>query len=259
MDRERPQRTKLALAREALTDLGCSVDLRRPQTVTVESTPVMPGARAHALRSRLPDGPYAIVVVDEKAFDEWADAVEPELDSWLMAQRAAVQRGGASAALRFFLRRQAERLADPGAWGRDLRAQMSALEALDEHDLCRTIDPSSVSRLEIERPARLLLIDAETHEVPLVLGLGGFNRCPAPEDHAVVFRHLEEMYGCKPIGVARDTVIFSVARPPKTLTALRRAAWTRFLYGDPSLYSGPRGLCELALESRGSRWLCWWD
>jgi hypothetical protein len=74
-----------------------------------------------------------------------------------------------------------------------------------------------------------------------------------------LLRHLVDEYDARPLGVARDSLVLTLARPPQAVPELRRAAWTRFLYGDPTLFEGAFGLRELARASRDQTWLCWWD
>ncbi|MEU4221461.1 DUF4253 domain-containing protein [Actinoplanes sp. NPDC026623] len=116
------------------------------------------------------------------------------------------------------------------------------------------------------RPERVfvaLVPLAEPWLVPVTLHYGGWNRYPAPAEHAAIMRHWHHRYGAEPVVLTGTTLQYAVARPPATRPeALALAlAWEYRLYndGEYDLYRADTltGLAAGLLDA--PVWRMWWD
>ena len=97
--------------------------------------------------------------------------------------------------------------------------------------------------------------------VPVVLHYGGWNRYPAPAEHAAIMRYWQGRCGAEPVGLTGTTIEYAVARPPATRAdalALARE-YRQYNDGAPDLYRAET-LTELAAGLRNAPvWRVWWD
>jgi hypothetical protein len=96
-------------------------------------------------------------------------------------------------------------------------------------------------------------------DVPARLEFGGWNDCPAPEEHEAVLRHWHERFGAELVGLAVDRLECTVARPPRKRGEARRLAAEQVAYcGD--LLQGFASAEDLASTLPGlDVWSFWWD
>lgn len=96
--------------------------------------------------------------------------------------------------------------------------------------------------------------------VPAMLRMGGWNECPAPEEHVAMFRHWYERYGAVVACVTDDVVEFTVARPPSTIEEARILAREQYIYCADIVQQGVGSEAALARGLLGgSQWYFWWD
>lgn len=97
-------------------------------------------------------------------------------------------------------------------------------------------------------------------EVPAWIAFGGWNDCPAPQEHCAIFRHWEQRYGAEPVGITRDVVELKVTRPPATREAALELARVQYAYCSDIVDQGCETVANLAaglLDAPG--WFFWWD
>lgn len=98
------------------------------------------------------------------------------------------------------------------------------------------------------------------YEIPAYLSWGGWNECPMPEEHVVVLRHWNEVYGAEIISLTSDVLECTVSRPPTDKEAAFRLAHEQFIYCSDIIYQGVESLYALAAQLINSRtWYFWWD
>ena len=100
----------------------------------------------------------------------------------------------------------------------------------------------------------------EGWQAPAFLRYGAWNACPHPEEHVCLMKHWAERYDAEPLGMARDRVEMSVARPPHgRATALALAA-EQYAYCSDIVDQGTETLSALAAGLMdGTAWFFWWD
>ncbi len=107
---------------------------------------------------------------------------------------------------------------------------------------------------------RLMLIQSPPYNLPLEIGFGGWNECPAPAVHAALWRVWYDAYGIQPAYIGPDTVEFWVARPPTDPATVANIAWQQFLYDQDIVFQGTGTIQALAQDLAGSNhWYFWWD
>ena len=158
---------------------------------------------------------------------------------------------------------------DPVQWFRDRMAEdPEAFEGMEDddfdpeaaapmHSLAVGFDHRGKERDEIW----IATVDAEhSWELPLKLGYGAWNSCPAPEEHAIIARYWEEKYGAEIAVMTSDTVEFTVARPPVSKEACDELAKEMFVYCTDIVDQGVGSVPTLAKCVEGSTvWFFWWD
>ncbi len=161
-------------------------------------------------------------------------------------------------------------LADAGAMSvTDFFARRNAANAALFQELETGGWPESPCKLEpyLPRSAEVLFIakvpTPNSYEALGHIGFGGWNDCPADEEHIAVLRYWQERYGADLFAVGGDMIECVVERPPSTRDAALSLAREQLLYAPGSLdeFSGRIGsVPELAAALLNSRhWLFWWD
>lgn len=114
------------------------------------------------------------------------------------------------------------------------------------------------------RPKREVVIGllpvTESWEVPAWLKIGGWNECPPPEVHVVMFRHWEQQYGARVASVTGDVIEFTVERPPTTDADAMALARQQYVYCPDIVDQGVETVANLAASLKGAKvWFFWWD
>jgi hypothetical protein len=97
--------------------------------------------------------------------------------------------------------------------------------------------------------------------VPVTLHYGGWNKYPAPAEHAAIMRYWHQRYGAEPVVWTGTTVQYAVARPPTSRPDALALAWEYRLYndGEYDLYRAD-SLTDLAAGLLNAPvWRMWWD
>ncbi|RZI56578.1 MAG: DUF4253 domain-containing protein [Rubrivivax sp.] len=92
------------------------------------------------------------------------------------------------------------------------------------------------------------------------LRFGGWNACPAPEDHVALWRSWAERHGAQVACITGSVVEFVVDRPPATADEALALAREHFLYCDDLVIQGYgtlEGLAAALLDA--PVWSFWWD
>lgn len=93
-----------------------------------------------------------------------------------------------------------------------------------------------------------------------LLGFGGWNDCPFPQEHVAAFRHWHSQYGAEVIGVSGDVVNARAARRPATRAAALALAQEQFEYCSDIVHQGVGTLDALAATLMADDWwYFWWD
>lgn len=98
-------------------------------------------------------------------------------------------------------------------------------------------------------------------EIPAVIGYGGWNDYPTPEDHVAILRYWNHRYGAELVAMTGKTVELTVRRPPRTRPEALALAWEYFVYNDGYYdYYGAEDITQLAAGLLGAdTWIAWWD
>jgi hypothetical protein len=97
-------------------------------------------------------------------------------------------------------------------------------------------------------------------EVPVMMGFGGWNECPFPDDHATVIRHWNARYGAEPVCMTGDVLEFRVADPPTAKEAALHLAEDQFIYCEDIVTQGTETIENLAATLiNAKKWYFWWD
>ncbi len=95
---------------------------------------------------------------------------------------------------------------------------------------------------------------------PIYLRFGGWNACPDPVDHAILFKYWAEKYGTTIIAITSDTIECHVARPPTTKEAALALAREQYAYCSDIVDQGTETIPNLAQGLLNSNhWYFWWD
>jgi hypothetical protein len=107
----------------------------------------------------------------------------------------------------------------------------------------------------------IAIVDAEhSWELPLKLGYGAWNSCPAPEEHALIAKYWAEKHGAEIAVMTSDTIEFTVARPPVSKEACDELAKEMFIYCTDIVDQGVGSVPTLSKCVEGSTvWFFWWD
>jgi len=97
-------------------------------------------------------------------------------------------------------------------------------------------------------------------EVPALLGFGGWNDCPMPQEHVCLLKHWHETYGSEVVGITHDIIEMQVARPPQTRDAAMALALGQYAYCPDIVDQGVGEVESLAATLlNGTVWYFWWD
>lgn len=145
-----------------------------------------------------------------------------------------------------FLTKRDAFVADAGAFG-----QMGLVQPIRSYD-------EATAMAELGGSTSRVALVASTPALALLhLGFGGFNECPSPHQHALVWGHWRRTVGAEPVIVENDRLIGTIARPVDSRTLLVRFAREVALYDADALDEGFLPL--LGALYRNSRVGFWWD
>ena len=111
-----------------------------------------------------------------------------------------------------------------------------------------------------ERVYIVVLPTQDPAEAPAYLRWGGWNECPAPEQHVAAFRSWRERYGVVPVAMAGDVLnLVATSRPSSRDEALDLAR-EQYAYCTDIVDQGVQTLSNLAATlSERDWWYFWWD
>ena len=99
-----------------------------------------------------------------------------------------------------------------------------------------------------------------SYEIPAYLKYGGWNECPAPEEHVAMLRHWTEKFGAEIYAITEDVIECAVKAPPKNNEESMKLAKDQFAYCSDIVFQGTESLELLAASLKDSHaWYFWWD
>ena len=99
----------------------------------------------------------------------------------------------------------------------------------------------------------------EPWEVFAYLPFGGWNECPANEEHMAVAKYWFEKYGAVPALMTHDVLEYSLPAPVSQERAME-VAWEQFTYCSDIVEQGVGTVGRLADGlAKSSYWYFWWD
>jgi Domain of unknown function (DUF4253) len=107
-----------------------------------------------------------------------------------------------------------------------------------------------------------LLPTVDGWQIPAYLNFGGWNWCPAPDEHVCLLKHWQEEYGADLMGMTSTTIELCVRRPPTDRESAITLAWEHYVYCHETIgYDLVTNTLEdlAARLLNGSLWRCWWD
>jgi Domain of unknown function (DUF4253) len=105
-----------------------------------------------------------------------------------------------------------------------------------------------------------LVPTSEPALVPLRLGYGNWNDCPAPAVHTAFARRWNALYGANPVAFAGDIVEYRVAHPITDREQAITVALEQFYYCPDIVLQGTETIERLASSLLRARyWFFWWD
>lgn len=118
----------------------------------------------------------------------------------------------------------------------------------------------SLSRRYLDEAWIVLLPTDDQATAIAMLGYGGWNECPGPEEHVAAFRSWRERFGFELIGAGKDVIEGRVSRRPSSRQEALELAWEQYAYCPDIVDQGVVQVSVLAaglMES--SWWYFWWD
>jgi Domain of unknown function (DUF4253) len=92
------------------------------------------------------------------------------------------------------------------------------------------------------------------------LQFGGWNSCPATEEHIAISKRWYEIYGAEVVGISHDVVEMRVAKSPLDADAVFRLAQEQYIYCADIVHQGVGSLTKLAVNLYANKiWFFWWD
>lgn len=138
---------------------------------------------------------------------------------------------------------------EEGDWPDD---ETPSQELMGHKNVLRGVPLKTVAICKIPTP--------RSWEVPAYLSFGGWNECPAPEEHVALLRYWHENYGADIITVTSDVIECTVSRPPAERSQALALAREHFVYCADIVYQGTESISSLAAVLCGGKtWYFWWD
>jgi len=210
------------------------------------------------------------------AVRHWPLLLDPDASSYFTAGIGAAARGDNDAAARAELLDKANRLDGEqllAEWGRrrlEDFGEKVAQHARDELNGRGVWPPGprrqpkllySLARNDTQEVLVALVPAKQPWEIPAVIGYGGWNYYPTPEDHVAILRYWNDRYGAELVAMTGTTVELTVRRPPRTRRQALALSWEYFVYNDGYYdYYGAEDITQLAAGLLGAdTWIAWWD
>lgn len=108
-------------------------------------------------------------------------------------------------------------------------------------------------------PVRCVLLGCPPWEVPLFLGLGGWNGSPGPAEQAVLLRGWQQRHQATLLHVGRGTVDLWVERPAVRLDEVRPLLWEVLLYCCDAVFADDDAFAGVRQMLASPRWSFAWD
>lgn len=142
---------------------------------------------------------------------------------------------------------------EPGYW-EQLMGEVAGGEGIDrflslwDFDGKKTV-PLVLAEIPVKNP----------WEVFAYLPFGGWNECPANEEHMAVAKYWFEKYGAVPALMTHDVLEYSLPAPVSREKAIE-VAWEQFTYCSDIVEQGVGTVGRLADGlAKSSYWYFWWD
>ena len=226
--------------------LGCPCTYFPPMA---DDQPIMAAYRQARARGKKEGFVPMLVAVDELLLEclEDADQVRAEL-------LAAPLESGEEF-LQKWLKEIKEELGEdePDYW-EQLMGEVSDGEGIDSFLSLRDFDgkktvPVVLAEIPVKHP----------WEVFAYLPFGGWNECPANEEHMAVAKYWFEKYGAIPALMTHDVLEYSLPAPVSQERAME-VAWEQFTYCSDIVEQGVGTIGRLADGlTKSHYWYFWWD
>lgn len=97
-------------------------------------------------------------------------------------------------------------------------------------------------------------------QTPAFLRFGGWNTCPAPENHVALLRSWRHTYGAEVVGLGGDVLELAVSRPPRDRTSALRLAREQYVYCPEVIRLTGNSLeMRAATLLDATAWSFWWE
>ncbi len=138
---------------------------------------------------------------------------------------------------------------------------MEVLDELHPHGWVPAIPAPLTSRFASDTVTTAVVPAEASEEVLAVVGWGGWNACPPPEEHVAVLRRWRSRYGAALKAMSTDTLELYVVRPPTTFDDALLLAREQYAYASDIVDQGEHpSVGVLAAALAGSdHWHFWWD
>jgi hypothetical protein len=122
------------------------------------------------------------------------------------------------------------------------------------------VDMDAQRFLSDEEPVRCVLLGCRPHEVPVYLGLGGWNGSPEPHEQAMLLKGFGQRHGTQIVHIGRGAVEMYSPRPPARIDELRVLLWEAFLYCFDAAFQDEDSTFRHLRGMLSQEWWCFsWD
>jgi hypothetical protein len=112
----------------------------------------------------------------------------------------------------------------------------------------------------LDETLMLLIPTVNSWEIFAFLQFGGWNSCPADEEHVAIAKRWNNLYGAEVVGMSNDVVEMRVIQPPLTADSAFRLAQEQYIYCQDNVDQGAGSLTKLAVNLYANKiWYFWWD
>lgn len=96
--------------------------------------------------------------------------------------------------------------------------------------------------------------------IPAQFKYGNWNDYPSSEIHCAIWKHWEDKYGAKIVGIGNDIIEGYDTHPPKTKEDAMALAWEQYLYCYDIVDQGVETISNLGSSViNHNAWYFWWD